>query len=49
MIQIVILIAEIILLILNEGFSVENATSKVSKISGIDYESLYNKIPNKYK
>ncbi len=49
MIQIVILIAEIILLILNEGFSVENATSKVSKISGVDYELLYNKIQNKYK
>lgn len=49
MIQIVILIADIILLILNEGLSVENATSKVSKISGVDYELLYNKIQNKYK
>lgn len=49
MIQIVILIADIILLILNEGLSIENATSKVSKISGVDYELLYNKIPNKYK
>lgn len=49
MIQMAILIAEIILIILKEGLSVENATSKVSKISGIDYESLYNKIPNKYK
>lgn len=49
MIQIVILIAEIILIILNEGLSVENATSKVSNISGVDYELLYNKIQNKYK
>ncbi|MBC5998152.1 hypothetical protein H8923_15440 [Romboutsia hominis] len=49
MIQIAMLIAEIILMILKEGLSVESATSKVSKSSGIDYKSLYNRIPNKYK
>lgn len=49
MIQIVILIAEIVLMILKEGLSAEIATSKVSKLSGVDYKSLYNKIPNKYK
>lgn len=49
MIQIVILIAEIVLMILKEGLSAETATSKVSKLSGVDYKSLYNKIPNKYK
>ena len=49
MIQIVILIAEIILLVLNEGLSIENAISKVSKYSGVDYQSLYRKVPNKYK
>lgn len=49
MIQVVILIAEIILLILGEGLTVEGATSKVSKDSGVDYQSLYKKIPKKYK
>ncbi|MDY3959614.1 hypothetical protein [Romboutsia timonensis] len=49
MIQIAILIAEIILMILKEGISIENATSEVSKANGIDYVSLYNKIPNEYK
>lgn len=49
MIQVVILIAEIILLILREGLTAEGATSKVSKDSGVDYQSLYRKVPNKYK
>ena len=49
MIKIVILIAEIILLILNEGLNLEDATSIVSKLSGVDYELLYNKIQSKYK
>ncbi|MDY3002777.1 MAG: hypothetical protein SOR73_14035 [Romboutsia timonensis] len=49
MIQIVILIAEIILMILKEGLNVDDATSKVSRKSGVDYKLLYNKIPNKYK
>lgn len=49
MIPIAILIVEIILMILKEGISIENATSEVSKTNGIDYELLYNKIPNKYK
>ncbi len=49
MIQIVMLVAEIILMILKEDLSAESATSKVSKSSGIDYKSLYNRIPNKYK
>lgn len=49
MIQIAILIAEIILMILKEGISIENATSEVCKANGIDYESLYNKILNEYK
>lgn len=49
MIQLVILIAEIILLILREGLTVESAISKVSKDSGVDYQSLYRKVPNKYK
>ena len=49
MIQIAILIAEIVLMILKEGISIENAINEVSKENGIDYELLYNKIPNKYK
>lgn len=49
MIQILILIAEIVLMILKEGISAETATSKVSKLSGVDYQSLYNKIPDEYK
>lgn len=49
MIQVVILIAEIILLILREGLTAEGATSKVSKYSGTDYQSLYRKVPDKYK
>ena len=49
MLPIAILIVEIILMILKEGISIENATSEVSKANGIDYELLYNKIPNKYK
>ena len=49
MIQIAILMAEIVLMILKEGISIEKATSEVCKANGIDYESLYNKIPNEYK
>ena len=49
MIQIVMLIAEIILMILKEGLSAESATSIVSKLSGVDYKSLFDRIPNKYK
>lgn len=49
MIPIAILIVEIILMILKEGISIENAISEISKANGIDYELLYNKIPNEYK
>lgn len=49
MIHIAILIVEIILMILKEGISIENATSKVSKSSGVDYKLLYEKALNKYK
>ena len=49
MIHIAILIAEIMLMILKEGLNVEDATIKVSKTSGVDYKSLYNKIPDEYK
>ena len=49
MIQIAILIAEIILMILKEDISIENATNEVANENGIDYESLYNKIPSEYK
>ncbi|EJA6689691.1 TPA: hypothetical protein KQW76_002750 [Clostridioides difficile] len=49
MIHIAILIGEIILMLLKNNLSLEDATSKVSKSSGVDYKSLYDKIPNKYK
>lgn len=46
--ELLILIARIILMIL-EGIAADVATSKVARESGICFENLWSKLPNKYK
>lgn len=48
MAEILILIAKIILIIA-EGMSASSATSKVAKEAGIDFDTLWDFLPNKWK